>query len=117
MHDLLLGMQRGSDTSFALVSLKTQVASRFAPGQQKDSQEFLVFLLDGLHDELARAVKPAPRAERDEALELLPPRVESDIKWKEYCARSNSFVLQCFHGQLSNQLTCSTCGKASKFRL
>ncbi|GAA99473.1 uncharacterized protein L969DRAFT_93933 [Mixia osmundae IAM 14324] len=94
---------------------------RFAPQfrgtDQHDSQEFLAFLLDGLHEDLNFVVKkPRPvemTPEREAALESLPTQVASEKEWQIYTRRNNSVIVNWFQGQYRNRLQCLTCGKTS----
>ena len=50
----------GDSTKFnprAFVSTIQSLAADFTPGQQHDSQEFIAFLLDALHEDLNRVLK------------------------------------------------------------
>ncbi|KAI0318771.1 hypothetical protein OF83DRAFT_1261275 [Amylostereum chailletii] len=93
-----------------------QVASQFAGSEQHDSQEFLSFLLDGLHEDLNRIMRKSNyevTPEREAELELLPPHIASDQEWKIYRMRDDSIVVDYFQGQLRNRLECMTCHKTS----
>jgi ubiquitin carboxyl-terminal hydrolase 8 len=88
----------------------------FAGNQQHDSQEFLSFVLDGLHEDLNR-VKQKPQIEmtpqREKALETLPPQIASDKEWALYRQRDDSFIVDLFQGQYMSRTTCLTCRKVS----
>ncbi|KAG9284877.1 hypothetical protein G9A89_003800 [Geosiphon pyriformis] len=102
------------------VSFKEAIG-RFAPqfsgSDQQDSQEFLAFLLDGLHEDLnVPKYKPPIRElteKEEEQRELLPPQKVSEIEWENYTLRNWSIVVSLFQGQFRNRLECMTCGKTS----
>ncbi|PKI85398.1 Doa4p [Malassezia vespertilionis] len=98
-----------------------QAIGRFAPafsgGEQQDSQEFLTFLLDGIHEDL-NLVQQRPTTElgdaQQEELNRLPPQLASIAEWGMYRRRNDSVVVDAFQGQLRNQLQCLTCGYTSR---
>ncbi|BGP15879.1 hypothetical protein JCM10213_003692 [Rhodosporidiobolus nylandii] len=94
-----------------------RVASQFRGSEQHDAQEFLGFLLDGLHEDCNYVVrKPPPiemTPEREHDLETLPAQLMSEREWQIYKMRNDSFIVQCFQGQFRNQLRCLTCQKTS----
>ncbi len=95
-------------------------ASSFSGTEQHDSQEFLSFVLDGLHEDLNRVKhKPAPiemTPGREAALESLPPEVASEKEWQIYKMRNDSFMVDLFQGQFRNRLECLTCHKVCQKR-
>lgn len=98
----------------------TKFAPSFRGYDQHDSQEFLVFLLDGLHEDLNYVVnKPPPvevTKEREMLLETLPQQIASVQEWEIYRRRNNSIIVDQFQGQFRNKMTCLTCGTVSSSR-
>jgi ubiquitin C-terminal hydrolase len=83
---------------------------------QHDSQEFLSFLLDGLHEDLNRIVAtPAwsPTPEQEAELERLPQQIASEQEWRAWQNRNDSLIVDYFQGQFRNQLQCLTCHTVS----
>ncbi|RKP38387.1 hypothetical protein BJ085DRAFT_42737 [Dimargaris cristalligena] len=102
-----------------------EAIGRFAPqfkgDDQQDSQELLVFLLDGLHEDLNLVVLPPgakPPAHvtdtmSDQALEALPVRQAMELAWEKHLLRDRSVVVGLFQGQIQSRLRCITCGQTS----
>ncbi|XP_077285920.1 ubiquitin specific protease 8 [Arctopsyche grandis] len=70
--------------------------------EQHDSHEFLVILMDWLHDDLQISTK--------QLSENLSP---ADKAWLEYTKSKESLILRLFHGQIKSTVTCLMCGKKS----
>ncbi|KAF7726254.1 ubiquitin-specific protease doa4 [Apophysomyces ossiformis] len=92
-------------------------APQFSGTEQQDSQEFLTFLLDGLHEDVNIVVKRPPPLPEDpdeeEKFEQLPDWHASGIAWEKYLARNTSIVVSLLQGQYKSRLTCLTCHKTS----
>lgn len=83
----------------------------FAGYQQQDSQEFLTFLLDGLHEGL-NEVKNRPQIPEQDN-DHLPDHEAARIAWQNHKLLHRSIIVELFQGQLKSTLMCRTCGKKS----
>ncbi|CAG8478935.1 9169_t:CDS:2 [Racocetra fulgida] len=106
--------------SISPVSLKEAVgcfAPQFSGSEQQDSQEFLAYLLDGLHEDLNinyhNFVNNDSSPQDADELENLPPSITSELAWEKHLMRNSSIVVSLFQGQFCNRLMCMTCGKTS----
>jgi ubiquitin carboxyl-terminal hydrolase 4/11/15 len=106
-------------TSYSPREFKS-VLSRFAPQfsgyQQHDTQEFVAFLLDGLHEDLNRILKK-PYVEKPDwngggDLELVKLACSS---WEGYMKRNDSVIVDLFQGQYKSTLICPECDKVWTF--
>lgn len=106
-----------SSSSYAPREFK-QTLGRFAPAfsgyQQHDTQEFLGFLLDGLHEDLNRVIKK-PYVEKPEWPETGGgPEMEAKLAqetWEGYMKRNDSIIVDLFQGMYKSTLVCPECSK------
>lgn len=86
-------------------------APQFSGYSQHDSQEFLSFLLDGLHEDLNRVkCKLAPTAKDTESC---PDEEVAGEHWKNHLAQHDSIIVDLFYGQYRSTVVCSVCKRAS----
>jgi ubiquitin carboxyl-terminal hydrolase 8 len=98
---------------------------KFAPTfdgvDQHDSQEFLAFLLDGLHEDLNRVlIRPDPipmTPAREAELNTLPTQIAGEKEWQIYKKRNDSLVVDLFQGQYRSRMECQTCHQVRIFFL
>lgn len=89
----------------------------FSGWQQQDSQEFLLFLLDGLQEDLNR-VKKKPYVEKPDSTDEMvhnPAALQqmADKCWDIYKARSDSVITDLFAGMYKSTVICPVCDKVS----
>ncbi|GLC55869.1 hypothetical protein PLESTB_001037900 [Pleodorina starrii] len=108
---LMEQLWRGGLSSVTPRSFKAKIG-RFAPQfsgyAQHDSQEFLAFLLDGLHEDTNR-IKNKPYIEEKDQ----PGRADEEVAaeaWSNYRARNDSLVVDHFQGLFKSTVDCPQCG-------
>ena len=82
-------------------------APQFQGYEQHDSQEFLNFLIDALHEDLNRVAKP-PYVERKDS-NMRPDHVVAAESWEGHEKRNRSIIVDLLHGQLKSTLRCKEC--------
>lgn len=85
--------------------------------KQQDASEFLVFLVDILHEDLNFNWQRTPlkqlTLEEEMNRERMPMNKVSKIEWERYIHREQSFISNIFAGQHASILRCMTCGNTS----
>ena len=129
--DFLRNLWCENKESFAPIHLKALISKRnFGEFSQEDSQEFLAFMLDMLHEDLNREAfssnsavfakngnfanfanfaNCANFAKKNENLE----ENEAKRSWDSYKKRNNSIIVDLFTGQFKSRITCPQCEKLS----
>ncbi|XP_076254188.1 ubiquitin carboxyl-terminal hydrolase 2-like isoform X5 [Rhynchophorus ferrugineus] len=107
----------GSDTSGPVntAALKAQIqrfAPRFMGYAQQDAQEFLRYLLEGLHEEVNR-VTSKPKPITTDIDDNLSDAEKANEAWRRYLRAEDSFIVDMFVGQLKSTLKCTHCGHCS----
>lgn len=87
-------------------------APQFSGYSQQDSQEFLSYLLDGLHEDLNR-VKNKPQVNPIESDGTEADDIVAQKTWDSYLKRNNSIITDLIAGQFKSTIVCPTCSKIS----
>jgi ubiquitin C-terminal hydrolase len=72
--------------------------------RQQDAQEFLRYLLEGLHEDVNR-VTTRPKPEISDIADQLDDAEKSEEAWKRYLKRDNSKIVGKANGFASSQTT------------
>ena len=84
----------------------------FLNNEQQDSQEFLIGLLDNLHEDLNRITNKKYQ-ELEEQRKNESDEEASQRWWNYYKSRENSIIVDLFQGQYKSTIKCLKCGKTS----
>ncbi|XP_076631866.1 uncharacterized protein LOC143346988 isoform X2 [Colletes latitarsis] len=105
----------GGDHVVNTTALKSQIqrfAPRFMGYSQQDAQEFLRYLLEGLHEDVNRVtVKPQPI--HTDIPEMYTDSQKAVESWKRYLRSEDSMIVDVFVGQLRSSLRCTSCDHVS----
>ncbi|KAK3877709.1 hypothetical protein Pcinc_017596 [Petrolisthes cinctipes] len=105
----------GTQPSIAPMKLKSMMsvkANQFSGFAQHDAQEFMVELLDGMHEDLNR-VKKKPYMAEPPDLDGWDDKRAADEWWRLHKLRNDSIIDDLFKGQFKSTLTCHECDKVS----
>ena len=84
------------------------------PNIQHDANDFFVFILDVLHEDLNvnfAAKRPANLTDAEERRrEEFPPQIATRIEWRRWSETNLSWVSSLFTGQHMSRLRCPACG-------
>jgi ubiquitin C-terminal hydrolase len=106
------GPDHGVGRPSALKVAVSRLSQQFSGYGQHDSQEFLRFLLDGIHDELNTVHNPPAYYEiKDSPSDSM--EAKSRRWWNYYQARNDSVLSNLFCGQLKSEIVCSHCDTKS----
>ena len=74
----------------------------FSGKNQQDAQEFLNFLIDGLHEDL-NLVKNKPVIQEEK---IKKENIKSKIEWLNFKRRNQSVLIKLFYGQFLSNISC-----------
>nr|XP_033775867.1 ubiquitin carboxyl-terminal hydrolase 8 isoform X2 [Geotrypetes seraphini] len=89
-----------------------KINEQFAGYSQQDSQELLLFLMDGLHEDLNKADNRKRYKEEDN--EIPDDFKAADKAWIKHKMLNESIIVKLFQGQFKSTVQCLTCHKKSR---
>ncbi|XP_032906123.1 ubiquitin carboxyl-terminal hydrolase 8 isoform X1 [Amblyraja radiata] len=88
-----------------------KINETFGEYAQQDSQELLLFLMDGLHEDLNEAEKKRYKEENNDSLD---DTRAADLAWTKHKSLNKSIIVTLFQGQFKSTVQCLTCHKRSR---
>ncbi|XP_063170545.1 ubiquitin carboxyl-terminal hydrolase 8 isoform X2 [Candoia aspera] len=89
-----------------------KINEQFAGYSQQDSQELLLFLMDGLHEDLNKADNR--KRYKEENNDHLDDLKAADLAWHKHKQLNESIIVALFQGQFKSTVQCLTCHKKSR---
>lgn len=89
-----------------------KINDQFAGYSQQDSQELLLFLMDGLHEDLNKADNR--KRYKEENNDHLDDSSAAEIAWHKHKQLNESIIVALFQGQFKSTVQCLTCHKRSR---
>uniref|UniRef100_A0A452UIK1 Ubiquitin carboxyl-terminal hydrolase 8 n=1 Tax=Ursus maritimus TaxID=29073 RepID=A0A452UIK1_URSMA len=85
-----------------------KINDQFAGYSQQDSQELLLFLMDGLHEDLNK------KRQKEENNDHLDDFKAAEHAWQKHKQLNESIIVALFQGQFKSTVQCLTCHKKSR---
>ncbi|XP_063737808.1 ubiquitin carboxyl-terminal hydrolase 8 isoform X2 [Eleginops maclovinus] len=89
-----------------------KINDQFAGYDQQDSQELLLFLMDGLHEDLNKADNRKRYKEEDN--DHMDDQAAADLAWSKHKLLNESIIVALFQGQFKSTVQCLTCHRKSR---
>lgn len=89
-----------------------KINDQFAGSSQQDSQELLLFLMDGLHEDLNKADNR--KRHKEENNDHLDDLRAAEHAWQKHKQLNESIIVALFQGQFKSTVQCLTCHKKSR---
>ncbi|OXB63267.1 hypothetical protein ASZ78_011216, partial [Callipepla squamata] len=89
-----------------------KINDQFAGYSQQDSQELLLFLMDGLHEDLNKADNR--KRYKEENNDHLDDLRAAELAWQKHKQLNESIIVALFQGQFKSTVQCLTCHKKSR---
>ena len=115
-RQLLKDLWEGKEDSINPTYFKnifSQFVEQFSGYYQQDSNEFLIFLLDKLHEDI-NSISQKEYSESDINENFQSDKEAAYKSWERYLKRENSIIVDLFHGQFKSTIHCKYCKRISK---
>ncbi|TNN68392.1 Ubiquitin carboxyl-terminal hydrolase 8 [Liparis tanakae] len=89
-----------------------KINDQFAGSEQQDSQELLLFLMDGLHEDLNKADNR--KRYKEEENDHMDDQAAADLAWSKHKLLNESIIVALFQGQFKSTVQCLTCHRTSR---
>ncbi|XP_016311736.1 ubiquitin carboxyl-terminal hydrolase 8-like [Sinocyclocheilus anshuiensis] len=89
-----------------------KINNRFSSYEHQDSQELLLFLMDGLHEDLNKADKR--RGYKEEDIDHLDDVSTAELAWSKHKLLNESIIVALFQGQFKSTVQCMSCQHKSR---
>ncbi|XP_056269059.1 ubiquitin carboxyl-terminal hydrolase 8 [Pseudoliparis swirei] len=89
-----------------------KINDQFAGSEQQDSQELLLFLMDGLHEDLNKADNR--KRYKEEENDHMDDQTAADLAWSKHKLLNESIIVALFQGQFKSTVQCLTCHRMSR---
>uniref|UniRef100_A0A3B5MTY9 Ubiquitin carboxyl-terminal hydrolase 8 n=1 Tax=Xiphophorus couchianus TaxID=32473 RepID=A0A3B5MTY9_9TELE len=89
-----------------------KINDQFAGYDQQDSQELLLFLMDGLHEDLNKADNR--KRYKEEENDHLDDQNAANVAWNKHKLLNESIIVALFQGQFKSTVQCLTCHRKSR---
>lgn len=90
----------------------SKINDQFSGCEQQDSQELLLFLMDGLHEDLNKADNR--KRCKEEVNDHLDDVSAADLAWSKHKLLNESIIVALFQGQFKSSLQCMSCHRKSR---
>ena len=112
LKDLWEGKEESINPTY-FKNIFSQFVEQFSGYNQQDSNEFLMFLLDKLHEDI-NSVSKKEYLEDEKSGNFQTDNEVAEKSWKRYLKRENSIIVDLFHGQFKSTINCKYCNRISK---
>ena len=109
LEDLWKGDENAINPSY-FKNIFALFVKKFSGYAQQDSNEFLIYLLDKIHEDL-NSISKKPYIEIEEKGKDESDEDASKRWWEMHLLRENSIIVDLFQGQFKSTITCNYCNR------